>query len=172
MTKFIVLDNVFDEGTVFEFDSLVHDDKKVIWHDKSEVTIYNKILEVSKDYFDLSNFAGYETWYNSNGTPDWHIDKEISISNNAPNHTAELPICSIIYYPKIEDLKGGEFLTRDMTIVPKSNRLIMFSSDIYHKVNSFTGTRKALPINPWNKKPMSFQDLLKSKVKKRDTETI
>lgn len=166
MTKFIILDNVFDEETVSEFDSLVHPSEKIVWHDKSEISIYNKILDKCKDYFDLSNFVGYETWYNHKYTPDWHIDKEISISNYAPNHTAELPICSVIYYPKVEGLVGGEFLTRDITIIPKSNRLIMFSSDIYHKVNSFTGTRKALPINPWNQKPMTFQDLLKSKIKK------
>ena len=165
-----MLDNVFDKETVDEFDSLVPSNK-VVWHDKSEISIYNKILDISKDYFDLSNFAGYETWYNYKYTPDWHVDKEMSITNNAINYTADLPICSIIYYPTIENLKGGEFLTRDITVIPKSNRLIMFSSNTYHKVNLFSGIRKALPVNPWNQKPISFQNLLKSKIKKRDTGT-
>jgi hypothetical protein len=171
VVKFIVLDDVFDRKTVDEFDMLVPTEK-VTWHDKSEVSIYSKILDVCKDYFDLSDFEGYETWYNYTYTPDWHVDKEMTISNNAINYTADLPICSIVYYPKIENLKGGELLTRDMTVIPKSNRLVMFSSNIYHKVNLFSGTRKALPVNPWKQKPMSFKNLLKSKIRKRDSETI
>jgi hypothetical protein len=171
VVKFIILDNVFDNETVSEFDSLIPVNK-VVWHEKSEISIYNKILDICKNHFDLSDFEGYETWYNHKYTPDWHVDKELSIANYAPAHSAKLPICSMVYYPTVENLKGGEFLTKDITLIPKSNRLIMFSSEIYHRVNPFEGVRKALPINPWKEKPMSYQDLLKSKIKKTEIHTV
>ena len=165
MVKFIILDDVFDDETLNQFKTIERTDK-IVWHAKTEVSPYDKILNICSNYFDMTDYAGYETWSNKTYVPEWHVDKEVSVGKFSDSTNSYLPICSIVYYPVIEDLKGGEFLTKDLTLIPKTNRLIMFSSEIYHKVNTYTGTRVALSINPWHKKPLNFKELLKSKIKK------
>ncbi len=165
MVKFIILDDVFDDETINQFKTIERTDRSV-WHVKTEVSPYDKILNICGNYFDMTDYAGYETWSNKTYVPGWHVDKEVSVGQFSDNTNSYLPICGIVYYPVVEDLKGGEFLTKDLTLIPKTNRLIMFSSEIYHKVNTYTGNRISLAVNPWNKKPLNFKELLKSKIKK------
>jgi hypothetical protein len=35
-------------------------------------------------------------------------------------------------------------------VVPKENRLVIFSKGLYHGVEEFEGVRTSININPWN----------------------
>jgi hypothetical protein len=57
----------------------------------------------------------------------------------------------------VNDLIGGKFITEDITVTPKTNRLIIFSPNTHHTVEEYTGNRLAIAINPWNIKPRLYQ---------------
>ena len=61
------------------------------------------------------------------------------------------PLCSIIYYPHVRDLKGGRLLLEDDIITPKSNRLVLFAPGRYRNVEEFTGERIEVVVNPFSK---------------------
>ena len=48
-------------------------------------------------------------------------------------------------------MTGGELLLDTDTILPKSNRMVIFAPGISHNVNEFTGDRICLLVNPWDK---------------------
>ena len=99
--------------------------------------------------------VGYEIWSNLHA-PSWHLDKDEDLYHQ--KNILNFPKCSIVYYLHVdEDLKGGEFCTEDITVKPKTNRLIVFSEGILHKVNEFEGERVAISINPWMKIPLAYR---------------
>jgi hypothetical protein len=104
------------------------------------------VLKEASKYFDLSSMVGCERWAHFNTRTDWHYDKD------EKNKELVHPLCSTVFYPIVEDLVGGEFVTQDCVIKPKQNRLIVFSSTILHKVEPFTGTRLAVAVAPWHYK--------------------
>ena len=61
------------------------------------------------------------------------------------------PLCTIIYYPHVDNLKGGELLLGNDKILPKTNRMVIFASGISHNVENFTGDRISMMVNPWAK---------------------
>lgn len=99
--------------------------------------------------------AGYEIWSNLHA-PSWHLDKDEDLYHQ--ENILNFPNFSIVYYLHVgEDLKGGELCTEDITVKPKTNRLIAFSKGILHKVNEFEGERVAISINPWMKIPLAYR---------------
>lgn len=105
-----------------------------------------KLLNKAKNYYDLSTMVGYDFWGHTNNKLDWHIDKDENITDRVST-----PLCSIVFYSYIHDIRGGELVFEDgTTIIPKTNRMVMFDPYVKHKVNPVTGIRKSFNINPFN----------------------
>ena len=112
------------------------------------------ILSVVSRTFGLTGMSGIEQWVHDGTKPDWHIDKdEVLVRRTGALAT---PICSIVFYAKIDSLTGGKFMTDDMILTPKTNRLVAFGPGIRHGVEDFTGIRVAVAINPWAVKPEGY----------------
>lgn len=130
------------------------------WHTSHEPENIGKIIlnkikanQCLKRY--IMAMDGYEIWSNLHA-PSWHLDKDEDLCHQ--KNILNFPKCSIVYYLHVdEDLKGGEFCTEDITVKPKTNRLIVFSEGILHKVNEFEGERVAISINPWMKTPLAYR---------------
>ena len=144
----IVLDNVFSKkpeftpsGVEFFAYNSVH----------LNSPICNELLEWASFYYSLDNCTEYEVWHGSttmDAAMDEHIDKDEHhyVKSGQNIH----PICSIVYYLEIENLEGGELVSPgNWSVVPKTNRAVIFGPGVAHKVNWFTGTRFAVLVNPW-----------------------
>jgi hypothetical protein len=152
MQKMIVLDNVFDPAIVEQLKAFDYGPPMPQrWYDYGVSPLHEKILEIAKEHFDLSQTTGYEMWVNQKAV-GWHFDHDEYIYKR----TEELifPAVSIVYYAHIENMQGGDFTSESFRCTPKTNRLVMFSSDIYHAVYDYTGTRFAISMNPWNNRPV------------------
>jgi hypothetical protein len=112
-----------------------------------------KLIDISSQEFDLSDMLGIEMWVHQNSTSGvWHQDTDEYLW--ADSKILSFPICSLAYYPYVSDkLVGGNFTTNDFEIEPKTNSLIIFSSDIWHIVPEFKGERFAVLICPWRYRP-------------------
>jgi len=133
------------------------------------------LINIAGTYYDLSSCGGYEFWiHNNTKPPNWHIDNDER--RRLENNLMRFPLCSIVYYLKIENLVNGELKIShnseiqlnstnilyqevrsnrldnkyDDIIIPKENRMVLFSPGKFHSVNSFTGKRVTLVINPWD----------------------
>jgi hypothetical protein len=115
-------------------------------------TPVGQILSFVSKFFDLSEMIGFEYWINHNTDKVWHYDTDLS------DDEGRYPICSIVYYPQVGTVSGGNFLTETESIKPKENRLLFFSPGIYHCVESFEGQRVSLAINPWKYKVKSLYE--------------
>ena len=147
MKKFVVLDDVFDEATtraLAEFDYSVN---QPTWYNVGALPLHEKILDICRQHFDLTRIVGYEMWRNK-GKLAWHVDKDERLFRE--KQALICPQCSVVYYAFAEDVVGGEFATDDITCMPQTNRLLMFSPGVGHSVSAFTGKRIAVSINPWN----------------------
>ena len=82
------------------------------------------------------------------------------LKGNIPQKTgkSKYPICSLIFYIEIKNLKGGELILAGDIIKPKSNRLVIFDPGLHHSVNEFKGIRKVFLVNPWTHKPEAFKN--------------
>ena len=66
------------------------------------------------------------------------------------------PMFSMIYYPLVAHIQGGEFTLEDMKIPAKTNRLIILSANEVHTIGPYNvdnATRWSFLINPWTYKP-------------------
>ena len=110
-----------------------------------------KLIEVASNFYDLTSCIGYEFWSNNNTLPrGWHIDQDEQL-NGITGHT-RFPLCSMVYYLKIDKLRGGKLHIEDDIVTPKSNRLVIFSPQLNHCVEPFMGDRIVLCVNPWDVK--------------------
>ena len=108
-----------------------------------------QMLNVAGTFFDLSSCVGYEFWTHNNTRPrGWHIDQDQKLVNTTGQ--TRFPLCSVVYYVKVEDLKGGKLHVEDDVITPKSNRMVTFSPKLNHCVDPFMGERITLCVNPWS----------------------
>ena len=117
-----------------------------------------QMIDIASKYYDLSSSIGYEFWTHNNSRPseDWHYDKDEFLFNATGIY--EYPLCSMVYYPVVEDLKGGQLHLECDIITPKENRLVIFPPKTFHYVEPFTGKRVSLLINPWSKVLNKFTD--------------
>jgi len=152
--KFIILDNVFDNQVRYSINDFKYE--KTNWYELGSNYEQEKLLELAANYFDLKNMIGYEMWCNSETgyAPSWHYDKDEKLFRDESK--LSFPICSIVYYPEVVDLEGGDFITENIALRPLTNRAIFFSPGIYHHVFPYRGKRKAVSINPWDRKPRSY----------------
>ena len=106
-------------------------------------------MNTAANYFDFSRQVGYDIWFHRNGMPGWHQDRdEATFLKTGQSH---FPICSIVFYPHIKDLVGGELVfDNNMRIIPKTNRLVIFGPGLEHKVTPIeSGERISMNINSW-----------------------
>ena len=159
----IVIDDVLDNGNlaiVQKFFGTSPQSRQMQWADGSLDWFlksrgpFSKILNRVASVFDLSCMVGIEQWAHYGTKPDWHVDKDETLSTR----TGQLatPICSIVFYAEIDKLTNGKFMTKDISVTPKTNRLVAFSPGTLHGVEDYTGTRMSVAINPWAKKPEGY----------------
>jgi hypothetical protein len=150
-----IVDNIFSDSELPQVqewaEAMSHDDE---WFEPSELAYAAQLIELAGKYFDLSSMIGCEMHINYD-TPDPHKDKdeEAWFSHKQMIH----PLCSIVYYPKIE-MQGGKlvFPEEGVVVTPKTNRTVIFSSDLLHAGTPCAGIRQSIGINPWDKKPFAY----------------
>jgi len=146
--KFIVLDDVFDEPTCRAIAAFDYGPEET-WYELGANPVQEKILDICRQHFDLSQVVGYEMWRNTKN-PGRHLDKDEILFRAEGRHV--FPECSAVYYASVDGVAGGEFYTDDLRCLPRTNRLLMFSPGIYHGVSAFTGRRIAVSLNPWRQR--------------------
>ena len=110
-----------------------------------------QMINVAGNFFDLNSCIGYEFWTHNNTRPrGWHIDQDEKLVSTTGQ--TRFPLCSVIYYVKVKDLKGGKLHIEDDIITPKSNRMVTFSPKLNHCAEPFIGDRITLCVNPWSVK--------------------
>jgi hypothetical protein len=154
--KLIVQDNFLPEE---EREELKLCQNNIKWYERNDYShtygnLCMTIMNCAKLYFNLDNCCGYEMWAQHNARPfGWHQDKDELASEKG---NLNYPICSCIYYPYVDVSDGGNLILECGTeIVPKTNRLILFSPQVYHNVDYFLGERVSILVNPWNFIPLS-----------------
>ena len=160
----IIIDDVVGNST-FETDCLdiLESNKKNTnelnfyekWYSLDENHVFQdfcvQMINVAGNFFDLTNCVGYEFWSQNNTRPkDWHIDKDEQMKANTGK--TRFPLCSVVYYVKVDKLKGGKLHDEDDIVTPKSNRMVIFSPKLNHCVEPYMGDRVALCVNPWSVK--------------------
>jgi len=180
--RIFLLDSFADDGTIGDVPFASHG-LSIYWfaNETNHPCKYliDLLVSIATDYFDFSDYVGYEAWTHMNTRPGQNIDGylsggEVDLDSNMNkqggqssshdgwhydkdelyfNRTGDMkfPICSLVYYPLVaKDLKGGRLVFEDHKIIPKENRLVMFSPGEIHTVDGFKGKRCSLIINPWN----------------------
>jgi hypothetical protein len=158
MTKIIVQDDILttDEAYMaYEFFFVANKDNAYNnWIAKDKFPKWmEKLVTTAALHFDLSSCVGYEWWKHSDGSlppRGWHYDLDEDLWVRYKE--LRFPLCSIIYYPLIQDIQGGHFITQDVKISPKTNRAIFMNSGEWHTVAPYQNDRYALLINPWGYK--------------------
>jgi hypothetical protein len=125
------------------------------WFELSELQYAQQLLNIAGKHFDLSSVIGCEMHINYDA-PEPHRDKdeETWFTHRQLIH----PLCSIVYYPKIE-MQGGKlvFTEEGVTVTPKTNRTVIFRSDLLHSGTPCAGVRQSIGINPWDRLPLAHQ---------------
>ena len=110
-----------------------------------------QMLNIAGSFFDLTSCIGYEFWSHFNTRPrGWHIDQDEQLVGTTGQ--TRFPLCSVVYYVKVKNLKGGKLHIEDEIITPKSNRMVTFSPKLNHCAEPFMGDRITLCVNPWSVK--------------------
>lgn len=109
----------------------------------------NILRRVSK-HIDLSGMVGCEYWSHLNTKPGWH--KDTDETKLYRDNIEAFPICSIVYYPHVQNVKGGRLMFETLSIQPVTNRLVAFAPGLLHCVENFTGERLSVAVNPWSYK--------------------
>mgnify|MGYP003650394606 FL=1 len=124
------------------------------WNSKIKKHFSPFITEAKKNY-NLSKFLGFETWSHHNTKPAPHHDRDEFLYKTTGK--LKFPLCSVIFYIEVTNLKGGKLFINDDAVIPKTNRLIIFGPGVWHSVEPFLGIRKVLLINPWAEKPLKYK---------------
>ena len=152
------MDDVVDNST-FQSDCIkLSESGKNIpekWYSLDEKHIFQdfciQMINLSSQMYDLTSCVGYEFWTHYNTIPrNWHIDKDEQLK--IKTGCTRFPLCSMVYYVYVDELRGGKLHIEDDVITPKSNRLVIFSPGKYHCVEPFLGKRITLCVNPWSEK--------------------
>ena len=113
-------------------------------------------VDIARKYFNLDQCVGYECWSQTNSAPtDWHYDKDEDL---AAKGTLSFPLCSMVYYVHVDKLQGGQLHLENDIITPKKNRLVIFSTGIYHGVSPYQGERVSFLVNPWDRRLNKLYD--------------
>ena len=152
--SYIVLDNVLDQDSTTRLhESIDESTRNPFFYKLGQSHFYDDfsyaMLDVASHYFELKSCIGYEFWTRLNRcVGGWHRDKDEKLFDE--QGIIKYTLCSIIYYPYIDNMKGGELLLESDVITPKTNRMVIFASGILHNVESFTGNRISMMVNAWD----------------------
>ena len=151
----IVIDNVLDDESVSKiYKSLDESTKNPFFYKMSDNHLYDNfclsMINLASQYYNLTSAIGYEFWTRLNTCVEgWHRDKDEKLFDE--KNILSFPLCTIIYYPHVDNMKGGELLLGNDKILPKTNRMVIFDSGISQNVENFTGDRISMMVNPWAK---------------------
>jgi hypothetical protein len=151
----IVLDNVLTEKqrqNIINSQIIIDNqsaslDAQYTW---DEMHLFHPIISIIAQHFDLTDAITYEMWQQNNKRPKgWHYDRdEIAYQNGCELY----PIATSVYYLNVSDLDGGNLYFEDDTfVIPKTNRLVIFSPGVEHYVDRYSGKRHSIIINPWDR---------------------
>lgn len=153
-----IFDNTFAEkdlAAVREWTETLSDDDT--WFELSELGFAKQLVDLASKYFDLGNMIGCEMHINYD-TPEPHKDKDEDawFKHKQMIH----PLCSIVYFSNIESNKAGKlvFPEQGVVVAPKTNRTVIFRSDLLHSGTPNTGVRESIGINPWDKRPLAHSN--------------
>lgn len=158
----VVLDDVLDDAhreAVVRFFSQSDEARSMKWESGGLLELDGNnspmalLLKEAGKYFDLASMVGSEYWAHYGTRPDWHVDKDEKL--NEETGETRCPICSIVYYADIK-VEGGNFVTETVTVRPITNRALIFSPNLLHRVEPYTGTRLSVAVNPWSYKPKAY----------------
>lgn len=163
--KLSIIDNALGDETREKLSSLFSSLPSAghVWVDKDRLPPFLlPLVKNASQLLDLSQVKGFELWSHNNTRTSWHIDKdEILYSLGKHLH---LPLASLVYYPRAENLLGGELYFTDGTrISPMPDRQIIFSPGEPHRVAPFKGYRVSLLLNAWEREitlPSSDPEIL------------
>ena len=149
----IILDDVLDLNTSFQND-IIDINFGVTWYSLDDNHLFKdfclQMINKVNDYINLTSCIGYECWTQNNTRPSTqHQDKDEELFERTGK--LSFPLCSIIYYPIVKNLKGGQLHLEDDIITPKTDRLVIFPPGKFHTVKPFKGKRVSLLVNPWNR---------------------
>ena len=153
--SYVVLDDVLSQDTIMRlYKSIDKSTRDAFFYKLDDSHLYDNfshaMLNVARQYFDLETCVGYEFWTRLNTCVyDWHRDRDERLFDE--QGITSYPLCSIIYYPHIENMKGGQLLLESDVITPKTNRMVVFPSGVLHNVESFTGNRISMMVNAWDR---------------------
>lgn len=149
-----ILENVFGTNIKFAQEWSFKLPDNDTWFDYEDLNYGNYLVDIARDFFHMQQIVGCEMHINHK-TPLMHYDKDEGLF--AETGKLSFPLCSIVWYPLV-DMENGEliFPTSDVTVKPKTDMLVIFDSKLLHGGKSFTGIRKSVGINPWSKKPMTY----------------
>tara|TARA_Y100000361_G_scaffold116197_1_gene107084 strand:- start:292 stop:795 length:504 start_codon:yes stop_codon:yes gene_type:complete len=129
------------------------------WYDINNLSAFQKKLlkgleeNVGENFANISKAVGVEQWTHDASLrvlPELHFDKD----ETKYEKTGELvfPLCSIILYLKVDNLRGGNlYLDGKTTIVPETGKVVYLASGILHGVTEyFEGTRLSVNLNVWD----------------------
>lgn len=114
----------------------------------------SNILRVVSKHVDLNSMVGCEYWAHLNTKSGWH--KDTDETKLYRDHVEAFPLCSIVYYPHIQNLSGGKLMFETASIHPQVNRLVVFAPGLPHCVENFSGERISIAVNPWVYKPEGY----------------
>ena len=130
------------------------------WYDRKDNCIYKNVISefiklAIREGYDLPEYAGYELWFHDSIKSKPHIDKDETLLIEEGRFS--LPICSIIFYTTVENLKGGRLIIEEQdAITPKTNKLVIFGPNVWHEIEDFTGIRRVFLVNIWKTKPRNY----------------
>ena len=153
-----IIDDVLSEDEVKEFEKHIGSDKfnkidNIVQF--NEIKFAHPLLKYVSRHFDLTKCCGYEIWQHNKteGSLPWHYDQDESLYFRSGKKIIQHPVCRVVYYLKIDNLKGGGLLfENNERVSPKQNRMVLFDAKLKHCVEKYTGRRHSVNINPWNVK--------------------
>ncbi len=164
MRKFVIVDDVFTSDVLLK---LQYDlGKKSLplsfykRDDENQFKIYiDNLIKVAKEFYKIEHYIGYEFWSHNDTKTNlyFHYDKDELLAKK--ENKFSFPLLSIVFYPKIVNLKGGKlYLGKDLIIKPRENRLVLFPEGVYHGTSNYNkeGKRISFLINLWDKLPTSY----------------
>ena len=151
----VVIDDVLNAESVSKIkESIDESTRDPFFYTMNDNHLYDNfclaMINIASEFYDLSSSVGYEFWTRLNRcVSDWHCDKDEKLYDE--QKIVSYPLCTIIYYPHVDNMRGGELLLGDDKILPKTNRMVIFAPGIPHNVEDFTGERISMMVNPWNR---------------------
>ena len=115
--------------------------------------VLTKLWNLASKHYDLSNVVVTESWAHNEHTVqylNWHVDDDVEYRRFTG--ISLFPQCTMLYYPLVdESIMGGRFCIGSDRIEARTNRAIIFDSNLKHTVEPLRGGRRVSVVyNPWN----------------------